>query len=96
MSGIAAVLLFLPERELQPVAEKGVRDEEPQALVGKARGLAALAQNEFPRQLNRPCACNARALIWSKDKTRRSAWIGSCRRCAAPRLDVVSGVALER
>lgn len=92
--GLCAVLLLWPQRQTS-MSDDAPRDEELSALP-VVHGLAALHLNVLPRQHDRTCSCNGRALVWSRDSSRQDAWIGSCRRCGIPRLDVVAGITLER
>lgn len=96
--GIVSLWLFCFVKDDARLAIATPVEEEvpasPTPLLG-GRGLAALRHNVFPRSHDRPCSCNARALVWTKDPRRHDAWIGVCRRCGLTRLDVVAGETIE-
>ena len=95
--GLAALLAFISplwEENDDGAVDHAEESPEPTPLV-KGRGLGQLALNVFPAQHDRPCSCNARALVWVKDSHRHDAWTGYCRRCGLARLDVMAGMTVE-
>jgi hypothetical protein len=97
--GMAAVWIVWQDH-LRPARAGGPAEEAdaPKPLQGSAAtGFDALRPNVFPRQHDTPCSnCNGRVLVWTQDGARPDAWVGVCRRCGFPRLDVVEGETIER
>jgi hypothetical protein len=93
---VFALVCFWPRPDPPvPAFALAVHQPEPEPILTKLRGRKALESNLFPRQHTKSCTCNARALVWVKDRHRPDGWIGACRRCGMVRYDLCQGVCLE-